>query len=284
MRKLLDKRLRLRPFSKAEAPVRKSVPDDVFIHCPSCQSLVLTGSWKQNLYVCPGCGHHFRLHAWQRVEMLADKGSFQECDAGLVKKNWTFPGYREKWQQAQKQSGLKEAVIWGTCTIGGYDCVLVVMDAHFLMGSMGQAAGEKITRAIERATAKRKPLVICSCSGGARMQEGIFSLVQMAKTSAAIERFSENGGFYLSILTHPVTGGVLASFASLGDVILAEPDCLVGFAGRRVIEKTIQEKLPSDFQKAEFLLEKGFIDRVVDRRHLQSETARLLALHERRKA
>ena len=211
---------------------------------------------------------------------MLDHGSFRELDADLPPQDvLRFPGYPEKLTAAQNKTGLREAAVTATGRIGGVACVAAVLDSRFFMGSMSTAVGEKITRAVEYAAAKRLPLVIFSASGGARMQEGIFSLMQMAKTSAAIQRFSARGGLYVSVLTHPTTGGVTASFASLGDIMLAEPGALIGFAGPRVIEQTIGEKLPAGFQRSEFQLEHGFVDQVVPRDQLRDTLIRVLQLH-----
>jgi len=232
--------------------------------------------------VCPGCRYHFPLGVQDRLETLVDPKSFKELyrSANSFKIN-TFPDYDRKLRKAQEVTGLKEAVACGIAEIDGEKLALAIMDSRFIMGSMGQIVGEKITRLIEVATKKKLPLVIFTASGGARMQEGVLSLFQMAKTSAALARYDEAGGFYITVLTHPTTGGVSASFAMLGDIILAEPKALIGFAGRRVIEKTINQQLPETFQTAEFLLERGFVDRIVDRTNLRETLAQLLRLHRR---
>ena len=210
---------------------------------------------KNNYYICPHCRNYFRVHARRRVEMIADQGSFREWDSDVVSDNpLQFRGYEEKVKALQEKTKLNEAVLTGKATINGFPVVLGVCDGRFLMASMGEAVGEKITRAVERATKEKLPVILYACSGGARMQEGIISLMQMAKTSAALERHSKAGLLYVSILTEPTTGGVTASFAMLGDIILAEPGALIGFAGPRVIEQTIRQKLPKGFQRAEFLV------------------------------
>ena len=235
-----------------------------------------------NQYVCPKCGHYMVLTAHERIRQVVDEGTFIEMDKRLTHvSNQTFPGYQEKLTRLQKTTGLYEAVISGVGRIHGHQAVITVMDNQFFMGSMGQAVGEKITRSIEFATKKKLPIIIFTTSGGARMQEGILSLVQMAKTSAALSKHSEAGLFYISYLTHPTTGGVSASFAMLGDIILAEPACLVGIAGKRVIASTVKEELPDNFQKAEFVLEKGFIDRIVERSEARKILSQLLSMHER---
>ena len=236
-----------------------------------------------NLYVCPHCGAHLKLNAHERIRQIVDEGSFVEMDKRMtLLEGRTFPGYEEKLERLQKKTGLYEAVVTGTAKLGGIKCALAIMDSNFFMGSMGQIVGEKITRCIEYATKKKLPLIIFCTSGGARMQEGILSLVQMAKTSAALAKHHEAGLLYISYLTHPTTGGVSASFAMLGDIILAEPKCLIGFAGKRVIASTVNEELPADFQTAEFVLEKGFIDRIVERKDSRNVLIQLLRLHERR--
>lgn len=233
-----------------------------------------------NHYVCPKCHHPFKISARERIRQLIDEGTFKETDAKMISVDPDdFPGYKDKLERLQKQTGMKEAVITGTGKIKGLPCVIGVMDSNFFMGSMSAAVGEKITRAIELATKKKLPLILCCTSGGARMQEGILSLVQMAKTSAAMKKHSDAGLLSIIVLTHPTTGGVSASFAMLGDIILSEPYALVGFAGKRVIEDTIHEKLPDNFQTAEFVLEKGFIDRIVPREKMKEELGRLLSFH-----
>lgn len=259
-----------------EAP---AVPDGMWVKCSHCKKLVYKKEMEP-LYICPKCGGHFRLGAWDRIAVTCDENTFSELDGTMHAKNpMGYPNYDKIIAKAQQKSGIKDGVITGTCQIGGQDTVLAVMDGNFMMGSMGSVVGEKITRAIEYATAHQLPIVIFTVSGGARMQEGIISLMQMAKTSAALNRHAEAGLFYLSVITDPTTGGVSASFASLGDVILAEPGALMGFAGQRVIEGTINEKLPPGFQRAEFQLEHGFVDAIVPRTELKDTIARLLALH-----
>lgn len=254
------------------------VPDDLWTKCPKCGAMLLTTDLEENLHVCTGCSHHFRINAKQRLALLADSGSFREHDATLKGSNiLDFPGYDKKLEKA-RQNGV-ESVICGECTIERIPTVLCVMNAEFMMGSMGTATGEKITRAFEFATKNRLPIVVCTVSGGARMQEGILSLMQMAKTSGAVKRHSDAGLLYITVLTDPTTGGVTASFAMEGDIILAEPDCLVAFAGPRVIEQTMRQKLPKDFQTAGFVMQKGFIDAVVSRHVLKPTVAKLLRLH-----
>lgn len=258
----------------------KEIPDYVFKNCEHCGESIPYMELQRTYYVCPRCGCHLKISARERIRQLIDEGTFRECDALVESKNEDrFIGYEEKLEKAKQATGMHEAVICGHGQIKGYPLALAVMDSRFMMGSMGHVVGDKITRLIELADRHHLPLLICCTSGGARMQEGIVSLMQMAKTAAALKRFSDHGGFYISLLTHPTTGGVSASFAMLGDVILAEPDALVGFAGRRVIEKTVNEVLPPQFQHAEFVMEKGFIDRIVERKDLRRTVADLILLH-----
>jgi len=248
--------------------------------CPRCRKNVVVDEYLALNSVCPVCGYHGRLTARERLDLTCDKGSFVEYDAGLESEDpLDFPGYEEKRRAAADKTGLKDAVVTGECTIKGSRTVIIVMDSHFMMASMGSVVGEKITRAFERAKEKGLPVVAFTASGGARMQEGIISLMQMAKTSGAVAKHSEAGLLYITVLTDPTTGGVTASFASLGDIILAEPKVLIGFAGRRVIEGTIKQHLPDDFQLAEFLLEKGFVDRIVERKRMRSVLSHILKLH-----
>lgn len=255
------------------------VPQEMWVKCPKCNTMLLTTDMQENLHVCTRCDHHFRMNGRQRVEMLADADTFDEQDANLESTNiLDFPGYDAKLEKARR-SGSKESVICGKCKIGGIDSELCVMDSDFMIGSMGTVTGEKITRAFEYATENKLPIIVCTISGGARMQEGILSLMQMAKTSGAAKRHSDAGLLYITVLTDPTTGGVTASFAMDGDIIIAEPDTLIGFAGQRVIEQTIRQKLPKDFQKSEFLLQKGFVDAVVSRSNLKNTIVKLLKLH-----
>lgn len=255
------------------------IPDEMWIKCPKCNTMLLTTDMEENLHVCTKCNHHFRMNAKQRISMFADGDSFVEHDADMESKNiLDFPGYDAKLEKARVK-GSKESVICGECKIGGIDTVFCAMDPDFMMGSMGTVTGEKITRAFEYATDNNLPIVVCTAAGGARMQEGILSLMQMAKTSGAVKRHSDAGLLYITILTDPTTGGVTASFAMEGDIILAEPDTLVAFAGPRVIEQTIRQKLPKDFQTSEFVLQKGFIDAVVSRSNLKDTVVKLLKIH-----
>jgi acetyl-CoA carboxylase carboxyl transferase subunit beta len=259
----------------------KKVPVGVWIRCDGCQATLFRKQVEQNLWVCPECNFHLRVSAAERINQLLDKDTFEEWFADLqpvdpLGFNDRRP-YPERVKAEQASTGLKEAAIVGQGFIRGIRIVFGVTDSNFIMGSMGSVVGEKLTRAVEEATRQRLPLVIVSGSGGgARMHEGIFSLMQMAKVSTALGRYNAVGGLYISVLTHPTMGGVAASFASLGDFILAEPKALIGFAGPRVIEQTVREKLPSGFQTSEFLLEHGFIDRIVHRRDLQSTLAQLI--------
>ena len=258
----------------------KEIPDYVFKNCEHCGENIPYMELQRTHYECPRCGCHLKLSARERIRQLIDEGTFTECDALVESANEDhFIGYEEKLDKAKQATGMHEAVICGYGLVRGYPLAIAVMDSRFMMGSMGHVVGDKITRLIELADRHHLPLLISCTSGGARMQEGIVSLMQMAKTAAAPKRFSDHGGFYISLLTHPTTGGVSASFAMLGDVILAEPDALVGFAGRRVIEKTVNEVLPPQFQHAEFVMEKGFIDRIVERKDLRRTVADLILLH-----
>lgn len=266
---------------KKEAP---EVPEGLLCKCNKCKAPILVEEVKDNYYICPKCQAYFRVGAWERIRRLADEDSFEEWDKDLTPRNpLAFEGYEEKTAAATIKSRLKEAVVTGICKIGGVSCVLAVMDGNFMMGSLGQVTGEKITRAVEKATKLRLPLVIFTCSGGARMQEGIHSLMQMAKTSAAIKGHSDAGLLYISVLTDPTTGGVTASFAMEADIILAEPKALIAFAGPRVIQQTIGQKLPKGFQRSEFLLEGGFVDAIVERQDLRECLENLLRLHEMKK-
>lgn len=256
------------------------IPETMWVKCPKCKSLILTADLEANHKVCAKCGHHMRLSARERIALLSDDSSFEEFDSDMTSNNiLSFPDYDLKLKSAQLKSGENESVITGECEIGGNKTVLGAMDSGFMMGSMGTVTGEKITRAFEYATENRLPVVICTVSGGARMQEGILSLMQMAKTSGAVKRHSDAGLLYITVLTDPTTGGVTASFAMEGDIILSEPNALVGFAGPRVIEQTIRQKLPKDFQTAEFVEEKGFIDAVVPRKELKGAISKLLEMH-----
>ncbi len=257
-----------------------SIPEELWKPCPSCKKPSLAENVAKNLNVCPLCGYHFPLRARERIEMIVDPESFNELFGDLQSVDiLDFPGYKEKLEKAKTISGENEAVICGSCEIGGYKAILCVMDPFFMMGSMGRVTGERITLAFEKALKEKLPVVVFSASGGARMQEGMFSLMQMAKTSGAVKFHSLAGLFYITVATDPTTGGVTASFAMEGDVIIAEPGALIGFAGPRVIEQTIRQKLPEGFQSAEFLLEKGFLDAVVKRQELKEYITFMLRAH-----
>lgn len=248
--------------------------------CKGCQETLPSASFRKEQSVCPNCRYHFPLTAYERILHLVDSGSFEESHSNLSSLDpLEFPSYSNKLKQDKEQTSLEEAVVTGEASIGGYPVVIGVMDQRFRMGSMGSVVGEKITRAIETSLSKRKPFLLFSASGGARMQEGILSLMQMAKTSVALSQLHEQGVLFISVLTNPTTGGVSASFASLGDINIAEPQALIGFAGRRIIEQTIGESLPQDFQTSEFLLEHGQLDMVVDRTELKHTLATLLKIH-----
>ncbi|HEL2110646.1 TPA: acetyl-CoA carboxylase carboxyltransferase subunit beta [Streptococcus suis] len=277
-----DKYIRINPNrSRIEsAPQAKpEVPDELFSKCPACKVIL----YKNDLGLektCQHCSYNFRITAQERLALTVDDGSFEELFTGIETTNpLDFPNYLEKLAATRQKTGLDEAVLTGKATIGGQPVALGIMDSHFIMASMGTVVGEKITRLFELATEVKLPVVLFTASGGARMQEGIMSLMQMAKISAAVKRHSNAGLFYLTVLTDPTTGGVTASFAMEGDIILAEPQTLVGFAGRRVIESTVRENLPDDFQKAEFLQEHGFVDAIVKRQDLPVTISCLLRMH-----
>ena len=260
--------------------IKPEVPEGLLKRCNKCGKGIFTEDYKKNLYICPKCGGYLRMPAQKRIEFLTEADSFEEWDTGLSTENpLHMIGYPDKIKALQDKTKLDEAVITGKARIGENEVALMVMDGRFLMASMGEVVGEKIARGVERATKEKLPVIIFTCSGGARMQEGMTSLMQMAKTSAAIGRLGEAGCLYISVLTNPTTGGVTASFASLGDIILAEPKALIGFAGPRVIEQTIKQKLPEGFQRAEFLQECGFVDEVVPRSEMRGVLIRLLRLH-----
>lgn len=257
------------------------VPDNLMRKCNACKAAVFVDEVKQNHYICPHCGNYFHMPAYRRIKMIADRKSFVEWDAEMEEQNpLQYRGYAEKLRVLQEKTGLNEAVVTGKCTIKGTSVALGVCDCRFMMSSMGEVVGEKITRVFERATEEKLPVILYICSGGARMQEGLVSLMQMAKTSMALRKHSDAGLLYVPVLTDPTTGGVTASFAMLGDIILAEPKALIGFAGPRVIEQTIGQKLPKGFQRAEFLLEHGFIDKIVERDEQRIVLADILKLHE----
>ncbi len=269
---------------KEEKRIKNEKASDMMIgkwvKCDKCKEIIYKDDLHQNLSVCPNCGKHFRLSSRRRIKQIADEGTFKEIGGDIVTKDpLNFKGYMKKVEMLKEKTKIEEAVKCGTCEIEGEKAVLAVMDGNFLMGSMGSAVGERITLAIETAVKKKLPLVTFCVSGGARMQEGMISLMQMAKTSSALTKLDKAGQLYISVLTDPTTGGVTASFASLGDIILAEPHALIGFAGPRVIEQTINQKLPEGFQSSEFLLEHGFIDKIVERKDMKSTIAKLIRLH-----
>ena len=260
---------------------KQDVPEGIMSKCPECRKIMYTKELVKNQKVCIYCGHHHRMDAKERINCTLDEHSFEEFNGDLVSGNpLNFPAYESKLESDRKKTNMNEAVVTGTGRINGLDIVIAVMDANFRMGSMGTVVGEKITLAVEKAREMHVPFIIFTASGGARMQEGILSLMQMAKTSAALKQFSNEGGLFISVMTHPTTGGVSASFASLGDYNLAEPKALIGFAGRSVIEQTIREELPEDFQTSEFLLKHGQLDAVVPRLELRAELTKILKIHQ----
>jgi len=278
-----DKYIRINPNRSTvnQPQIKPEVPDELFSQCPGCKYTIYQKDLGSER-ICPHCGYTFRISAQERLALTIDMGTFLEMFKGIETQDpLNFPDYRKKLTLMREKTGLDEAVVTGTALIKGEKVALGIMDSNFIMASMGTVVGEKITRLFEFATAEKLPVVLFTASGGARMQEGIMSLMQMAKISAAVKRHSNAGLFYLTILTDPTTGGVTASFAMEGDIILAEPQSLVGFAGRRVIENTVREDLPEDFQKAEFLLEHGFVDAIIKRRELPDTIARLVRLHRR---
>lgn len=257
-----------------------NIPEGMFTKCECCEKTLVVEKVLEHSYTCYYCGHNFRMRAVDRINLICDENSFKAFNrTSKITNPLNFPSYEKKIFALKESTGLDEAVVTGFAKIGGVQSVVCVMDSHFLMGSMGSVVGEKITRAIEKATTLGLPLVIVCASGGARMQEGIISLMQMAKTSAALARFSKFGGLYISVLTDPTTGGVTASFAMLGDIIIAENDALIGFAGPRVIKQTIGDDLPEGFQKSEFLQEHGFVDIVVERADMKQTLEKVLRLH-----
>ena len=271
---------KIKKTGSSQKEKKPEVPQGLLKKCNKCGAAIFTEDVKQAGYICPKCHGYFRVHAWERIRMTVDEDTFEEWDAQMDFVNpLQFKGYESKVKTLKEKTGLDEAVLTGKGMIQGNPVAIAVCDGRFLMASMGEIVGEKITRAVERATREHLPVVIFACSGGARMQEGIVSLMQMAKTAAALKRHSQAGLLYVSVLTDPTTGGVTASFAMLGDVILAEPQALIGFAGPRVIEQTIGEKLPKGFQRSEFLLEHGFIDRIVERNEMKQVLGAILSMH-----
>ena len=259
---------------------RIDIPVGKWVKCESCKEILYKENVRSNLNICPNCGHYFRMHINKRLELMIDKDTYKKFDLNIETTNpLNLEDYPKKLKALREKTGIQEAVACGTGKIKGEDVVICIMDSGFLMGSMGVVVGEKITYAIEQAVEQKLPLIIFSVSGGARMQEGIISLMQMAKTTAALTKLDEAGLLYISVLTDPTYGGVTASFASLGDIVLAEPHAMIGFAGQRVIKQTIGEELPDGFQTAEFLLEHGFIDKIVERKDLKDIIYDLIILH-----
>ncbi|MCL4220125.1 MAG: acetyl-CoA carboxylase, carboxyltransferase subunit beta [Phycisphaerales bacterium] len=269
-----------RTWAELKPARRSAIPEGLWLRCPSCGQMVYRRQMEANLHVCPECQHHFRISATERVNQLSDPGTFEAMFTGLTSTDplqfCDLKSYSERLASEQRRTGQDDAVVAGRCFVKGRPTMVCCLDLTFMMGSMGCVVGETVTRTIESAMEQKLPLVIVSCSGGARMQESGLSLMQMAKTSAALARFDHAGGLFISVLTDPTTGGVTASFAMLGDVILAEPKALIGFAGPRVIRQTIRQDLPDGFQRAEFLMQSGLVDRVVARKDLRTEIARLI--------
>lgn len=279
-KKTKDNYIPLKNSGVSPKEAQPEVPEGLLRKCNKCGKAIFTNEVTSNYYTCPKCGGYFRMPAYERIAMITEEFSFEEWDTGMQTKNpLEYKGYPEKITALRNKTSLDEAVITGKGKIGHHEAVIAVMDGRFLMASMGEVVGEKITRAVERATEQKLPVIIFTCSGGARMQEGITSLMQMTKTSAALKRHSDAGLLYITVLTDPTTGGVTASFAMLGDIILAEPKALIGFAGPRVIEQTIGQKLPKGFQRSEFLLEHGFVDAIVKREELKAKLEKILELH-----
>lgn len=279
---LFNKRRKYATIPSEQA--KKDIPEGLMSKCKQCGAIIYSKELTKNLKVCPTCNYHFPLTAYERIGMILDEGSFVESNKGMRSKDpLSFPDYVPKLKKDMEKTGLQEAVVTGEGTIESYPVVIGVMDSNFRMGSMGSVVGEKITRAIDAAREKKRPFILFSASGGARMQEGILSLMQMAKTSAALAQFHQEKGLFISVLTNPTTGGVSASFASLGDYNIAEPQALIGFAGRRIIEQTIRQELPEDFQTAEFLLKHGQLDKVVERKELRKTLALILDIHDERR-
>ena len=276
-----------KPALKIRSKIKSSVPEGLWTKCPSCGEVITQTELQQNLQVCPRCQHHMTLGARDRIESLADEGSFQEHDAEMLSvDSLKFRGvatYQDRLETYRKKTGLKDAVITGDATIGGCPVGIAVMDFNFIAATMGSVVGEKIPRTIERATKNRWPVIIVSASGGARMYEGMLSLMQMAKTSGALARHAEAKLPYISVLTNPTTAGVMASYASLGDIIMAEPKCMIGFAGPRVIRETTHQELPKGFQTAEFLQDHGLVDMIVARQRLRDTLSQLLNFFGRKK-
>ncbi len=268
--------------NKISGNKKLEVPEGIYTKCDGCEEAILTEEIRANYYVCPKCGHHLKIRATRRLKMIYDNKKYIELFNDLKTNDpLDFPGYKDKLDKLQETTGLEEAVVVGSGRIDGKKVVVCVMDSRFLMGSMGYVVGEKITLAIEYATRRKRPIIIFTTSGGARMQEGIISLMQMAKTSQALAKHHEAGLLYISYITNPTTGGVTASFATLGDIIIGEPNALIGFAGARVIESTIKQQLPEGFQRTEFMQDQGFIDMIVERKDMKKTISLLLKMHSR---
>lgn len=275
---------KIRKVSNSNSSSKNTKASDMLIgkwvKCEACKEILYKEDVKANLSVCPNCNKHFRLSARRRIKQIIDDGTFEELNEGMQTLDpLNFEGYLDKIRALQEKTNIKEAIKTGFGKIEGKDVAIGVMDGNFMMGSMGSVVGEKVTCLVEEAIKRKFPVILFCASGGARMQEGMISLMQMAKTSSSLAKLDEAGLLYISVLTDPTTGGVTASFASLGDIILAEPDSLIGFAGPRVIEQTMKQKLPEGFQKAEFLLEHGFIDKIVERKDMKHTLAEILKMH-----
>lgn len=278
LRNLFTKKKKYATISTDQA--KMDIPEGLMTKCPTCKTIINTKELKNNLYVCDSCGYHHRMTAHDRINSLVVEGTFVEYDSDMISKDpLNFPTYAEKIKADREKTGLNEAIVTGQGQMADMTVVIAVMDARFRMGSMGSVVGEKVTRAIGKAIELKAPFFLFSASGGARMQEGVLSLMQMAKTSTALNKLSNKGGLFISIMTHPTTGGVSASFASLGDYNFAEPGALIGFAGRRIIEQTIHQKLPDDFQTAEFLLKHGQLDKVVSRLDMKETLTTIIDIH-----
>lgn len=276
----LNKENILKKTEIVKTKIVDSVPNGIFEKCPGCNTITYSKELKNNLYICTKCDFHIPISAKHRIEFLVDEDTFTEFDKKVTSGDpLNFKGYKDKIKQDIKKTKINEAIVTGQGKINDIPCILGVMDSRFRMGSMGSVVGEKITRAIEEAINKKLPFILFSASGGARMQEGVLSLMQMAKTSAALEKLNQNGLLFISYLTHPTTGGVSASFASLGDINIGEPKATIGFAGRRIIEQTIKEELPDDFQTSEFLLDNGQLDLIIHRKNMKDTLTKILKMH-----
>ncbi len=276
---IVDK-IKKRNLPEKNKKIKIDIPVGKWAKCEKCKEIIYKETLRENLSVCPNCGHYFRMHINKRLESIIDKDTYKKFNINIETNNpLELEDYPKKLKSLREKTGIEEAVSAGTGKINGEEVVICVMDSGFLMGSMGIVVGEKITYAVEQAIEKRLPLIIFSASGGARMQEGIISLMQMAKTTSALTKLDKAGLLYISVLTDPTYGGVTASFASLGDIVLAEPGAMIGFAGKRVIEQTIGEQLPEGFQTSEFLLEHGFIDKIVERKDLKNTLSKLISFH-----